>query len=561
MGERARLRILTAGVILWAGTVFSLGINWGLPSREIDPILFGPGGTRLAGAEIERLAGRWDDDPTRPADVAANPITDRAQPITLIAPDSDAVNRARIIERYRLYSAQPDEMITFRALAGMHPGRMQLDPRLYQYGGLWIYPVGAIIKFASLFGYVRITDDQAFYLDSPEEFAKFYILARGYSALWGIVATLTVLALVRRAAGGLLLPAIAAICFAALPLVVEMGHEAKPHLAGVALLLLAIVAASKYVETAKWKWIVWTAIACGAAAGMVLSGAIGLVILPAMAFLRRDKLNRFVAVCCVGAAIAAGVYFATNPYVAIDLLLASHREVLRANLANTHAMYAVGPFAGAIWNSIRLIAIGTSWPVAILGVIGAVALLLAGRRQQNQSGVAALLASVAAVNLVQFTIFAANKPGEYARFALFFDVALMLAAFLALARFVRSAIAGFGLVLLAATYSANYEKAIALDDSRTQAARQIDLEFDRLSSPLGPAPTLYVSAEPAPYCLPPVNLFGWRIVLLGRDGRIPANSPAGILVTPDGSLDVLKIGSAPISWADKPFLVTEIGGR
>ena len=57
--------------------------------------------------------------------------------------DQDSVNRARILRRYKLYSFQPDEMNTFRALAEMHPDAMQFDPRLYQYGGLWIYPVGA----------------------------------------------------------------------------------------------------------------------------------------------------------------------------------------------------------------------------------------------------------------------------------------------------------------------------------------------------------------------------------------------------------------------------------
>ena len=54
--------------------------------------------------------------------------------------------RAEIVRRYRLYSYQPDEMITFNALRQMKPGAGQLDPKLYQYGGLWVYPVGAMLK-------------------------------------------------------------------------------------------------------------------------------------------------------------------------------------------------------------------------------------------------------------------------------------------------------------------------------------------------------------------------------------------------------------------------------
>src|SRR5208282_5742476 len=77
----------------------------------------------------------------------------------------DQVNRARILRRYRLYSYQPDEMISFRALGKMHPANLQFDPMLYQYGGLWIYPLGAIVKAASLVGFVTASSDPTFYLD------------------------------------------------------------------------------------------------------------------------------------------------------------------------------------------------------------------------------------------------------------------------------------------------------------------------------------------------------------------------------------------------------------
>ena len=191
-----------AALLLLAAAVFVMGINWGLPSRDADSYFFGSTAAaagdsttsfRLSGAGIDHLVGGWDDDPNRPADVAAHPITDRDHPVTLIAnehglsarqiadrgdatlvklladensawaamthlaaapdhnPDDveaaqakfnlchlrvqqyvehyndqaspglseaiqrDNVNRARILIRYRLYSDQPDEMITFRA--------------------------------------------------------------------------------------------------------------------------------------------------------------------------------------------------------------------------------------------------------------------------------------------------------------------------------------------------------------------------------------------------------------------------------------------------------------
>src|SRR4051795_12289953 len=147
MREPVRRRLALAGCLLLVAGVFLSGIDWGLPSRRVDPYLFGDHPV-WTGGEIARLA------PPRPAggqagaDVDVTPLTGGASagPVVLNATDAD---RAEIVRRYRLYSYQPDEMITLMSLSGMRPGSLQLDPKLYQYGGLWIYPVGAMLKGAS----------------------------------------------------------------------------------------------------------------------------------------------------------------------------------------------------------------------------------------------------------------------------------------------------------------------------------------------------------------------------------------------------------------------------
>lgn len=637
---------MAGGLLILAAVVFGAGINWGLPSHAIDPVLFGAGpdsattalnSYRLTGVGIERLAGDWDDNPNLPADAAAHPIADRSNPLTLLqnvhgatadqlvwqgdramaalvaaadaadrrfadlrqgdddkaadqardaaqaaqkkvhqyveeynrknfgdlgaASARDDVSRARILRRYRLYSDQPDEMISFRALAKMHPGDFQFDPKLYQYGGLWIYPLGAIVEAASKVGYATVTDDPTYYLDSPQAFARFYVLGRAYSAMWGLVAVWAVFAIVRRVAGGLLLPALAAICFTCMPVVVDLAHEAKPHLAGTALMLLAALAAGRYVETGRWKWIIWTAVACGASAGMVLWGIAALAVLPAMSVLRRDRGARVAAVWILGPLISAAIYFAANPYVTIHL--AGDPTVLHSNLANTRAMYPAGGSASNLANAAVLVAAGMSWPLAILGTLSAA--VLAVRRGESGRRIGWLLAPSAAIVLIDFTLFAANKPGEYARFAVFADTALMLAAFFALARFEGPsslrAVAGVILVVIAAVHGAAYEHGFlrdsSSDDSRAQAAAEIDGRLTAASQ----NPVLYVQQEPAPYCLPPVNLFRWRIVLLPRDGQIPSSLSPGILVKPEDSIKIFDPTATPISWANKAFDVAAVSGK
>ena len=167
------------GILLLFAAMSAVGVTWGLPSRDIDKYLFGDGEV-WSGEKIYRLAKADQKfSPTRGADVDVDPIGKGGdEPIPLTATEEDV---AKIYLRYRLYTYQPDEMITMMALAGMRPGKLDFDPRLYQYGGLFIYPVGALIKLCGLLGLIDVRSDVAFYLDNPDEFGKFYIVARAYS--------------------------------------------------------------------------------------------------------------------------------------------------------------------------------------------------------------------------------------------------------------------------------------------------------------------------------------------------------------------------------------------
>jgi hypothetical protein len=78
--------------------------------------------------------------------------------------------------------------------------------------------------------------------------------------------------------------------------------------------------------------------------------------------------------------------------------------------------------------------------------------------------------------------------------------------------------------------------------------------------------TLAVWAEPAPYCLPPVDLFKWHMVLMPT-GSSATDIPFGSIgVRPVDALTALPTGmkgyrllgevkrpDSPISWANKPF--------
>jgi hypothetical protein len=541
---RKRLRYGAVGVVLvTAAVVFLLGIRWGLPSRAADGFLFGDRAP-WSGQQIVALAPAESDQ--RGADVDANPIARGDHPVVLNETDA---HRAEIVRRYRLFSYQPDEMITLKSLSRLPANRG--DPRLYQYGGLWIYPVAILIKSA-----LNPRADQAWYLDHPEEFGRFYVVARAYCAFWGVVGTYAIFWIVRRATGGgILLPTAAAICFVWMPVVLNMAHEAKPHLPGAVLVLLTVMAASKYVETGARKWFAWAGVFCGAAAGMILVGAIAFAVVAVMVILRRTTLQRSVAHFAAACGIAILVYAITNPFVVLNAI--SRPERLRSNVGNTTAMYA--PSARGVGNGFSLVCEGASAVVTATGIIGvayAIVSVITRRSRRGDGGgggrvggggVGWLLAAPALLILVPFLAFASNKPAEYARFALLFDLALLVAAFALLGRLrkrggrVALAILLVGTTILA---GAPYLRGFILD-CRPITSRLAAAERMRQLARIG-ADSVRLTAEPAPYSFPPVDLFRYRL-LLARPGQ-PASADVVL------AIDTRNVAN-PISWANARFAI------
>ena len=526
-------------VLVAALALFLPGINWGVPSRAVDPVLFGDQ-QPWSGQKIASLAPPGAG--VRGADVDVNPLGRPTGPVVLNADDRQ---RAELIIRYRLYSHQPDEMITFRSLSRIKEFRG--DPRLYQYGGLWIYPVGAMLQLADIVGLVELRGDPSFYFDQPEAFGRFYVVARFYTFVWGLIATWAVFWIVRRLTGSNVIATAGAICFAAMPVVVTMAHEAKPHLPGLALTLLAVIAASKYVDTGRTKWALTAGVLCGAAFGMVISSLLAFAILPMMVFLRPTSWRQRISTLAQAGVLGIVIYGVTNPFVAINAI--SNREMLRSNLTNSTDMYRIN--VGGVSDALRLLVDGAS-PIVVIGGVVGLAVLLAAKLRRRRLGcieecpgrgdVGWLLLAPTALVVVQFVLLADGKPPEYARFGLLPDTFLLVSAFagIALLRSARPrAILAVATTAITLAFSMPYVRAFVRDagpnNSRLVAARQIQKRS---------AADLYIRAEPAPYAVPPVDLFRTRLLLTQARGSADAEV---LFASPWHS-------SAPISWADTSFL-------
>jgi hypothetical protein len=229
-------------------------------------------------------------------------------------------------------------------------------------------------------------------------------------------------------------------------------------------------------------------------------------------------------------------------------------------------MYQFGFSVAGLRHGLKLASLGTGLLLFVIGAVaGADWIVLWIRRPSRRAGI--LLAAVALVAAIQFMATAAGKPAEFGRFALLPDVA-MLAAVMAYAA--RSPVKGIlPAALLAITtaaggyhYSVGFMRDASDVPSRTRwvAAEHLQAILEAKEKGMTRRPVLGVYADPAPYCLPPVDLEGWDIVRLPRNYDA-ANSPAAadVIVRPKD-----YPSDTPISWADKQFDVIEKsvdGGR
>jgi hypothetical protein len=574
--RRRQERVAVAILLVLALAVFGGGLTWGLPSRDADRFLFGSR-PAWSGRQIMELTGKRATASTQGADVDRDPLRNRAGKVLLNRTDRD---RAEIVRRYRLFTYQPDEMVTMMALAEMHPGQGDFDPKLYQYGGLWVYPIGGLLKLASVLHLARVTPNLERYLDYPAEFGRFYVIARLYVVAWAMLGAWAVFALTRRFSGGSLLAAcMACFCYIMLPVVVNMVHEAKPHLPGAVLMLLAVLAMSRYVRTAERRWWFAGAVLSGMAVGMVLAAWPVLVLPPVASLLIRQEWRARLRIGLGGVAIAVVVYFATNPYVLIHLF--NNRELLRSNLGNTRGMFELGLSGSAIVNAARLVGQGASVGLAGVGAIVTLVFLLAAlvRRHSVARHAGWLLVVPMLLLLAQFTLFAGGQAAEYGRFAIFADVCLIIAAVVGGWHLLDRlewrpeviVVLGLAAAIPGSRYYAGFVSDAIGPTSRTMTSELLEAKRQRGARTLG------VVAEPAPYAVPAVDLFHWHIVLLPKDydPERDTNRPDVIVRTFDGSVttpaswavryrsqavDPLP-GSSDMSWAGKPFAVFQLAGE
>lgn len=223
-------------------------------------------------------------------------------------PPDPIINSARSL---LIHSENPDEKKSFIILARMRPWKFDFEPLYIQYGGTFIYPLGAFLGVAHLVGLARLTPDLGHYLTAPEDMGRLYLLGRIFTLLFHL-GTLWALYAMGRRLSGRTAAAAAALLFVCAPFVVTQSHVLKPHPIAAFWLTLAGLLMTIAVEKGRPR----DYILCGLCAGVAAGASMTLLFAGVMPLLARLLGGKGSWRCAfAGAGAVAAVAAASNAYL------------------------------------------------------------------------------------------------------------------------------------------------------------------------------------------------------------------------------------------------------
>ncbi|MBI5245167.1 MAG: hypothetical protein HY922_16005 [Elusimicrobia bacterium] len=419
--EILALAALTLAFGLW-------GIGWDLPSKErldwvLPPGLDGPQFHRSLQESWKRMHEMLGENPL----IVSQELTSfsgiqriqggwKTPPPLLVNP----------VRSFYLRSAHDDEQTFLLLFSKMRPKQLDFRPRMYMYGGGYLYPLGAWIGASALLGLGRLSHGLSAYFAEPGALAGLYLSGRLFSLAAWLAVVLYVWLLGRRLLGSGFAFLAALIC-ALSPGALIQAHVMKQHtlwplwaLAAFHASLLILEGGSSHVRvldgkeqrrlsSAPLRLYAGAGTAAGLAAG-TFSLAIFPCLFPAAAallrILRRGAAWRAEARGLGLAALAAiAAFFLANPYWLADIpQVAAEFAVLGG-----YSTFSAASVLRFLAIPLRL-ALG--WPLELAALLG---LLLALRSKNDRM---LLLGLCFVCSLLPLFLSAAAEQGRGIRYCM-----------------------------------------------------------------------------------------------------------------------------------------------
>ncbi len=401
----------------------------------------------------------------------------------LVSRDSHADRdlRSALYRRFKLCTTEPDEALVIMSLSRMDPGRLDFNPRLFQYGGVFIYGAGVLFKCASAVGIIT-TAGIDHYMDNPGDLFRIYVVGRYWVLLLFLLSAIVVTRTFRDSRHRYLY----ALFYLSLPLCYMLARVMKPHLMSLLFVWLSYSAMMRHLDEGRSRSLYHSAVWLGLAAGSVLTnGFFGAYLCVLLARARAPHRAR---VLLVYAAIALAVFTVTNPYVL------ANPDMVRGGIQNLRSFWTFNWDTAAV-AGFAARAVLSSWSIGFLLVFGYTLVAAIGKRRRGLLELCFFLAGLGWLFALTFT------KGDRTVLRL---LPCLVVLFMILAQ--KAKVPGAVLaaaVLLNLPYLGilgyNYYLETTGESNRMMAARWID-------ETVPPVATIHVTeARGAPFAYPPFN--------------------------------------------------------
>ncbi|MCB4790792.1 MAG: glycosyltransferase family 39 protein [Elusimicrobia bacterium] len=397
------------------------GIKWGIPSnKNIDLIMETQGRTgdfyRLMKSTRDEVykysegspIGRYKEagmNYSSPLYRSLNVPHDK----NLLIPQADNF-KANIMRPFFLRSFSGDEQMTIAALGTMHPKSLDFNPRLFQYGGVYIYGMGASLALAHIARLVTINPDITFYFKNPDEMGKIFAFSRSLNALF-VLLTVIVLFLISIKYYNLNVAISAALLYILNPSVIFQAHILKPYILAALFSSLTIYYSLCILNDNSKPVYYWLS---GLFTGLTIGTLVpyGIIIAaPIFAhFLSARKFNRNLIILIIFPFI---VLLLTNPYWVLKF-----KDVCW-ELLSTRNVYSKKIFTiGFLELLIHRLPWGFSYSIYIAGLAGMVYAAFSKKKENVLLLMTALTALIVFLYLVQNQGVAMHNSRFFLQFAL-----------------------------------------------------------------------------------------------------------------------------------------------
>jgi len=309
-------------ILILVGLLFhTKGINWGIPDRERIDLVFGD--EEVLDAFLNPMLSTHEEIREMqvyygaPYKLDYNPeekiVVDVKKKKIVIS--KEMVNTLRSY-LFRSYGA--DEQAAIASLSKMDPSKHNFNPHFFEYGGVYLYPLGAFLKGCSIFKIVNLKSDRAFYLKNPEEIGKLYILSRLFGAIVFILSAIVFFFLSRKISKNIHLAFLSSLLFVVTPVFVLWSHYLKPYTFGLFWVIVTFYGIINFFENRKTGWLIFSSVFAGLSMGTLLSYGYIFFTCICVIFLTSKNFTELLKNLVLSVFFFLFAYFITNPYVIIS---------------------------------------------------------------------------------------------------------------------------------------------------------------------------------------------------------------------------------------------------